>query len=697
MEAAIVRRMPWCGSPHHEPAGDRQVLASREWLITNGLGGYASGTIGWSTTRRYHGLLIASLPAPLGRMMMFNHLEEELRLADDQIIRLATDGDCNPDRSQWEAVLVEFRLEDGLPIWRYQHEQFTVERRVLLTYRSNTVQLTYRLLTGSGPAWIRLRPFLHFRPHEAAVSAPSAMPYAVWSLGDRFEINSPEVPPLRLHVRGPGAALVLDGGRFHDVEYALERDRGYDYRGTLWSPGYFHADLAAHAQVVLGASTESWEAFLAIEPTSAWDAELERRQRLVAQADPHARAGFGAELVIAADQFIIAPTSRVADAARAHAAGDEIRSVIAGYHWFTDWGRDTMISLDGLTLATGRQIEAGYIIRTFSHYVHNGLIPNLFPEGERTGAYHTADASLWFFQALNRYVELSGDRLTLRLLLPVLRDMIDHHLRGTDFGIGVDPADGLLTQGAPGYQLTWMDAKVGDWVVTPRRGKAVEINALWYNALRLLAGWLAEEQQPREAAEIDDHADRARRSFNRRFWIADRGYLYDVIDGEGSDDASLRPNQIFAIALPHPVLDEQHWPSVLNVVTERLLTPMGLRTLAPGETQYKPRYDGDLRARDAAYHQGTVWPWLIGPFIDAWIKVHPDQVAATEEFLAGFAAHLGEACIGTISEIFDAEAPYGPRGCAAQAWSVAEVLRCWVRARAAAEQSDQAVGIQALA
>jgi predicted glycogen debranching enzyme len=694
MEAAIIRRMPWCSSPDGKPAGERELLARREWLVTNGLGGYASGTIGWLATRRYHGLLIAALPAPLGRMMMFNHLEEELRLADDRIIRLATGGDCSPDRRQWEALLVEFRLEDGLPIWRYQHEQFVVERRVLLTHRCNTVQLTYRLLSGKEPAWIRLRPYLHFRPHEAAVSAPSSMPYAVWSRGDRFEINSPEVPPLRLHLRGPGAALVLDGGRFHDVEYALERDRGYDYRGTLWSPGYFHADLAANAPVVLGASTESWEAFLAIEPATAWDSELERRQRLVAQADPHARSGLGAQLVIAADQFIITPTSRVADAARAHAAGDEIRSVIAGYHWFTDWGRDTMISLDGLTLATGRQIEAGYIIRTFSHYAHNGLIPNLFPEGERTGAYHTADASLWFFQAVNRYVEQSGDRLTLRLLLPLLRDMIEHHLRGTDFGIRVDHADGLLMQGAPGYQLTWMDAKVGDWVVTPRRGKAVEINALWYNALRLLAGWLAEEERPREAAEIDDHAERARRSFNQRFRIPDRGYLYDVIDGEGPDDASLRPNQIFAIALAHPVLDEQHWPSVLHVVTERLLTPMGLRTLAPGEAQYKPRYDGDLRARDAAYHQGTVWPWLIGPFIDAWIKVHPDQVAATEDFLAGFAAHLGEACIGTISEIFDAEAPYSPRGCAAQAWSVAEVLRCWVRAKAAAEQS---IGVQALA
>ncbi|HEV2970324.1 MAG TPA: amylo-alpha-1,6-glucosidase [Pirellulales bacterium] len=678
MEAAIVRRLPWTSHAGEQPNLDPKILTSREWLVTNGLGGYASGTLGWSPTRRYHGLLIAALPAPLGRMMMFNHLEEEMRIGDDRVLRLSATDPCDPARTASAAVLTEFRLEDGLPIWRYECGPYVLERRVLLPYRSNTVHLTYRLVSGAGPVWIRLRPNLHFRPHEAAVSAPSGTPYVVASFGDRFEVTAPDMPPLRLHLRGPGAALVLDGGRFHDVEYALERDRGYDFHGTLWSPGYFRADVTAHTPVTLGASTEPWEAFAAIDPDGAWNAELERRQRLVAQADPRARSGFGAELVIAADQFIITPTTRVADATRAHAAGDEIRSVIAGYHWFTDWGRDTMIALEGLTLATGRQNEAGYILRTFSHYVRDGLIPNLFPEGERTAVYHTADATLWFFEALNRYLNSSGDRLTLRLLLPILLDIVEHHLRGTQFGIGVDPADGLLKQGADGYQLTWMDAKVGDWVVTPRRGKAVEINALWYNALRLLAGWLAEEEQPQQG-EIAGHAERAFKSFNARFWIPERGFLYDVIDGEGPDDASLRPNQIFAISLPHPVLDRERWTSVLRVVTERLLTPMGLRTLAPGEPQYKPRYDGDLRSRDAAYHQGTVWPWLIGPFIDAWLKLHPGEFAATQDFLAGFAAHLGEACIGTISEIFDAEAPYSPRGCAAQAWSVAEVVRCWIR------------------
>ncbi len=272
-----------------------------------------------------------------------------------------------------------------------------------------------------------------------------------------------------------------------------------------------------------------------------------------------------------------------------------------------------MISLEGLTLCTGRHVEAGFLLRMFAYYVRDGLIPNLFPEGELTGVYHTADATLWYFHALDRYLHVTGDRSTLRQLIPTLRDIIAHHLRGTRFGIHVDPRDGLLSQGEAGYQLTWMDAKVGDWVVTPRRGKAVEINALWYNAVHLLAGWLAEEGQTAEAAEMREHAAQAYASFNSRFWCAEKGWLYDVVDGDGPDDPSLRPNQLFAISLPNPVLDKARWPAVMRTVVERLLTPMGLRTLAPGEPGYQPKYDGDLRARDAAYHQGTAWPWLVGP------------------------------------------------------------------------------------
>jgi len=346
--------------------------------------------------------------------------------------------------------------------------------------------------------------------------------------------------------------------------------------------------------------------------------------------------------------------------------------VVAGYHWFTDWGRDTMISLEGLTLCTGRHHEARALLETFAHYVNGGLLPNHFPEGERTALYNTVDATFWYFHALDRYYQVTGDQETLRQLFPVLRSIVEHHVRGTHFGIGMDPRDGLIRAGAEGFALTWMDAKVGDWVVTPRRGKPVEIQALWYNALRLMAAWAAELDEPDE--RFMELARRAAASFNARFWFESGRYLFDVIDGEAGDDSSLRPNQLFAISLRFPILAERLWRPVLEAVTAKLVTPVGLRTLAPDHKDYKQRYDGDLRARDAAYHQGTVWPWLIGHFIDAWRRVYADGGRA-RTFLGGFEEALRVAGVGTLSEIFDAEPPYTARGCIAQAWSVAEVLR----------------------
>ncbi|MCU1283015.1 MAG: glycogen debranching protein, partial [bacterium] len=424
-------------------------------------------------------------------------------------------------------------------------------------------------------------------------------------------------------------------------------------------------------------STDPWETIEALSPDAALQAELDRRRHLVAAAGLGAGDQLAAELTLAADQFIITPSGRIEERARARASGDEVRTVIAGYHWFTDWGRDTMISLDGLTLCTGRTLEAGYILRTFAQYVRDGLIPNYFPDGQNEGLYHTADATLWYFHAIDRYLAATGDRETIGRLLPTLTSIIDHHLRGTRFGIGVDPADGLLRQGADGYQLTWMDAKVEGWVVTPRRGKAVEVNALWYNALRCCERWLRDAGDGDGAAAMARHAERAEASFNARFWCAARGWLYDVVDGEGGDDDACRPNQIFALSLPNPVLARERWSAVVDVVRAKLLTPVGLRSLAPDDPDYKARYFGDLRTRDAAYHQGTVWSWLTGPFVDAWLRVHPDDRAGARALLAGFPRHLSEACIGSVSEIFDGEAPFTPRGCIAQAWGVAEVLRAW--------------------
>ncbi len=756
--------MTWAG-PN---AADPESLLHREWLVTNGLGGSASGTVAGVITRQHHGLLVAALPAPNGRTVMLSHLYERLRLPDGTLLAFGGD-DREGHAIEVPAVnhLVELRLEQGLPVWRYDVQGYILEKRLVLPHLQNTVHVTYSLLSAPGPARLELRPSVNFRPHEHAVDRPLGAPYTLSAVGQRYEITGPtELPPLRLFTYGQGSALTLDGGVVRTVRYRIEESRGYTSRGELWSPGYFSVDLipdqfvgvsdgldderanqldddddsdgdflslgavnvaddeatrmigalhsrrarlpdlvsrpgrASHLgnrrprlwepgplattptlehQVTLVASTESWETIMALRPDESERAEHLRRERLMRAAPRSTQAGLAAELVLAADQFIIKPAGRAEDMARAHASGDEVHTVIAGYPWFTDWGRDTMISLEGLTLTTGRWAEAGHILRMFARHVRDGLIPNMFPEGERDGLYHTADATLWFFHALHRYVETTGDRRTLSLLLPKLQDIVEHHLRGTRFGIGVDARDGLLTQGADGYQLTWMDAKVDDWVVTPRRGKAVEINALWYNALRLLSGWLTEAGDTDASASIEAHADRARTSFNSRFWYEAGGHLYDIVDGEAGDDAACRPNQVFAISLDHPVLDQSRWAPVMDVVRKRLLTPVGLRSLAPGHPDYKAHYDGDLRSRDAAYHQGTVWGWLAGPYVDAWLKSYPDDIAGARQALSGFEAHLGEACLGTISEIFDAEPPYTPRGCVAQAWSVAEVLRALVR------------------
>ena len=463
------------------------------------------------------------------------------------------------------------------------------------------------------------------------------------------------------------------------MPYAVEEDRGYEHLGSMHSPGTVSVTLTEGEDLFLSASTETWEQMAALSPAAAFELELTRRERLLASSDEALQLPETFLLPLAADQFIVRPATRVRDEAQARAVGADARTVIAGYHWFTDWGRDTMISLEGLALVTGRHHEARDILRTFGLHVRNGLIPNLFPEGEREGLYHTADATMWFFHALHRYDTVTGDRTLVDELLPALEEIVQRHREGTLFNIHVD-ADGLLTQGADGVQLTWMDALVDGWVVTPRRGKPVEINALWHNALVLLASWMVRAGRGMLAEDIAREAHRCRESFNARFWNASRQRLYDVVDGERGDDDACRPNQIVALAVTHSPLERDYWEPVLNSVASELLTPVGLRTLSPAHPDYKRRYFGALRARDAAYHQGTVWPWLIGSFIDAWLAVHPDDAEGARTLLSPLLAHVTSAAsVGSISEIFDAEAPFTARGCVAQAWSVAEVSRALVK------------------
>ena len=657
-----------------------KTLLDQEWLVTNGLGGYASGSLAGVITRGFHGYLVAALPTPLGRILMLNDLIERIDIPNGLSVQLSGEERVNaPLKTHGAEYLREFRLEDGVPVWTFGLGDIVLEKRVIMVHRQNTVHVNYRLAQGVTMN-LTLRPSINFRPHEAPVNTPLAGNYAFTVIGDSFEISSQtKIPPLRLMLYGRNKSLTMDRTRYDEVIYRIEESRGYPARGDLWSPGYFSVQLTPDDPVTLIASTEPWDAIRAITPEYASSAETLRRKRLLTRATTVEKETLAEELVLAADQFIIVPEGRGVDSLRARAAGDDVRSIIAGYPWFTDWGRDTMIALEGLTLTTCRQLEAGYILRTFSHYLRHGLIPNMFPEGRDQGLYHTADATLWFFHAIARYLAASGDQLFLSQILPQLQEIIRFHRQGTDFGICVDPQDGLLRQGAPGYQLTWMDAKVEDWVVTPRRGKAVEINALWYNALCYMAQWLRSDGQTGNADEMDKHAQKCRDSFQQRFWYAQGEYLYDVVDGEQGDDASLRPNQLFAISLDFPVLAADKWAPVMQCVERELLTPVGLRTLSPRDKNYKPRYFGNLRDRDAAYHQGTVWPWLIGPYIDAWLKLHPDELDRAHSLLLAFDERLTRNAVGSIGEIFDAEPPYTHRGCVAQAWSVAEILRCFAK------------------
>jgi predicted glycogen debranching enzyme len=650
--------------------GQPAALAEREWLVANGIGGYASASLPGLATRKYHGLLVAALANPLGRMVMLNHLAEYVAPPKGSLIQLSGE-ELSGRRLILPGVehLREFRLEAGMPVWVFDVGGNVLEKRVVMPHRQNTTIILYRLLSGEASVRLDLRPAVHFRHYEHDVTLPLQEDYR-FTLGDAYEITCANAPAvLRLKLWGSDNAFSQDECQLAELHYRVEEDRGYGHQGRLWSPGFFSVSLAPGETAALVASTESLDTMLAMTPAEALAAERERRRRLLVSA-PRA-----AELVLAADQFVITPVGRRRDWARAAAEGDEIRSIIAGYHWFTDWGRDTMISLEGLTLATGRVREAGSILRTFAHYVRDGLLPNMFPDGSNEGLYHTADATLWFFHAVDRYHAATGDNAMLLRLLPTMTDIAERHLRGTRFGIAVDPMDGLLRQGAEGYQLTWMDAKCDGWVVTPRRGKAVEINALWYNALCVLEGWTRRLGHGVQADAWAEQAARVREAFNRRFWYAQGGYLYDVVDGPEGDSAECRPNQVFAISLPNPVLDRGRWAQVLGVVEEKLVTPVGLRSLAPGSEHYAPRYFGNLKERDAAYHQGTVWAWLIGPWLDAWKKLHPDDPAGARRWIESLLAHLDEFGVGSIAEIFDAEPPYTPRGCIAQAWSIAEVLR----------------------
>ena len=667
--------------------------APLEWLVANGLGGYAAGSVDGPPMRRFHGYLIAALPAPLGRALLLHALTEVLELGGGPPQPLQRVG---PDDMPAIGEST-FCLQAGLPHWRFAlPDGGWLEKTVFIPHGQNTVHVRYRLSGTRATASLRVRPWLDFRPHEGFVTPRQTVAFATQRVAaGRCEFTRDE-SPLRLRVQafGEHAAFAAEPRGWDAIPLTIERDRGYDHMSSAHSPGAFTLPLVPDEDAYFSATAEPWAHLDALPPGQALEHELTRRQRLVVSSDHSLQTPETFLLPLAADQFIIRPATRAVDDAQSHAVGAEPRTVIAGYPWFTDWGRDTMISLEGLALVTGRFSEAHDILRNFALHVRHGLIPNLFPEGQREGLYHTADATLWFFHALHRYESVTGDHALVEELLPVLEKIVACHRQGTAFNIHVD-ADGLLAQGAPGVQLTWMDALVDGWVVTPRRGKAVEINALWHNALVLLSGWLDRHGRTAERDDVAREAARCRTAFNARFWNPETRHLFDVVDTEGGgDDDACRPNQIIAVAVPHSPLDRSHWADVLDSVTRHLATPVGLRTLAPSHPDYKRVYFGDLRARDAAYHQGTVWPWLMGPFVDAWLAVHPEDAEGARRWIDPLLAHVTNGgCAGSISEIFDAEAPFTPRGCCAQAWSVAELARLVVKLAAMTRDAGQPVAV----
>jgi predicted glycogen debranching enzyme len=643
--------------------GNLDAALRREWLETNGLGGFASSTITGLNTRRYHGLLVAATKPPVGREVLLSKLEETL-LIDGQSFDLSSNRYPGVVHPQGFRYLINFRL-DPFPIFTYEVEGIMIEKTVFMVYGENTTVVQYELKSTKRPQppkslRLEVRPLIAFRDYHSTTHANGSLNAGVEQSPELAAVTPyPGLPTL--YLAHNAVELQKTGDWYRNFEYDVERERGLDFTEDLFNHFILHFDLPSNNLASIIASIDRRDVARASQYRQA---EIERR-RIAAQTSL-LKDEFAQALTAASDQYIVA-------------RGDK-KTIIAGYHWFSDWGRDTMISLPGLTLPTGKHNVARSILSTFAQHVDQGMLPNRFPDAGETPEYNTVDATLWFFEAARAYLAYTGDEEFVRTeLYPVFTDIISWHASGTRYGIKVD-SSGLLASGEPGVQLTWMDAKVGDWVVTPRRGKPVEIQALWYNALGIMEELARRFGDDTAQKRYRNMAAMANWAFNRLFWNEKDNCLYDVVNG-GPPDTSIRPNQVFAVSLPYTMLSPDRARSVVEKVRQHLLTPYGLRTLAPSDPQYRGRYTGGPVERDGAYHQGTVWPFLIGPFITAYVKVNGGSDAArtqASEWLGPLQDHLFDAALGHISEIFDGDAPQRPAGCAAQAWSVGEVLRAYV-------------------
>ncbi len=647
-----------------EICGVLEVAEQREWLVTNGIGGYASGTVSGNLTRRYHGLLVAALNPPVQRMQLVTNTDETAKY-DGAEYALAT--------NRWDSGAVEpkgylnienFRLDGTTPVWQFAMADALLEKRMWMQHGENTTYVKYTLLRSSASVDLAIKTLVNYRDfHSSTHAGDWRMQLEAAKNGMRITAFDGATP---FYLLSTEATCEPRDEWYRNCFLLQEQSRGLDDSEDHLLAAVFHATLQQNQSVTLVFSTNadaSLNSAAALAQTSARQSEL-LDQWSSQDAQTAAAPGWIRQLVLAADQFIVK---------RALPEAPEGRSIIAGYHWFADWGRDTMIALPGLTLSTGRADIARQILLAFARYVDGGMLPNNFPDAGGHPEYNTVDAGLWFFEAVRQYFAATQDTATLAKLFPVMAQMISAHIAGTRYKIHVDQ-DRLLYAGEPGVQLTWMDAKVGDWVVTPRIGKPVEINALWFNALETMAN-LAPALK-KSAEFYRELAAQVKESF-AKFWNASAGYCYDVIDAPGiGNDASLRPNQIFAVSLPQGPLAPEQQKSVVDICARKLVTSHGLRSLAQDDPAYQGHYGGGVRQRDGAYHQGTVWGWLLGPFVLAHLRVYGDRVTAAS-FLEPLGKQINSYGLGTLGEISDGDAPFTPRGCIAQAWTVGEVLRAW--------------------
>ncbi len=684
----------------------------REWIVTNGLGGYAATSVVGATTRSYHGLLVAALHPPVQRTVLVTKVDEDVYLPSGERLRLGTneyqDGTIDPQGYTYLDTVV---LEGVIPCFTYRlSPTLMLEKRIWMEYGQNTTYVQYTLRGSFNEAperqnntvTVDIAPFCVSRDHHRTMQGAPQWHYLVTFAENMCDVQARPDSPLYHLIVDSSVSFTPTGLWYWHLWHRKDAERGLRAQEDSYQPGIFHLTLAPGMRRTLVLSAEGTDALARYGYGSERHEEvvmqsLQRHQRrdrhLLTSADPDrsARSKLQTEdptlarLVVAADQFIVARPDYVNTTKKRPSVrlSPERKTIIAGYPWFTDWGRDSMLSLPGLLLCTGRYGEARGLLKAFALISRRGLIPNRFPDSGAEPEYNTVDATLWMFHALGRYFAYTQDWTLLKELFPLLRESIQWHVQGTDYGIGMDTEDGLLRAGAAGTQLTWMDVKIDEMVVTPRWGKPVEINALWYNALTLMESWAV--RMAMDATHYSNLRNNVRQNFARRFWYEDGGYLYDVVDVagvSGRNDRSLRPNQLFAASLTGDLLTELQVQAIFQQVTEHLLTPVGLRSLSPTDPAYHAHFAGDQRMRDGAYHQGTVWPWLLGTYVDVYLRIGRDR-AALRQLLTPLVDELTKTCLGMIDEVMEPEPPFTPGGCFAQAWSVAELLRCWLLLRPA--------------